>query len=259
MSQPGNFGAGWAPDDSWLVRRIEDLERTVREMRAARTLESSSIGAGGLSVNAEGGISVLDQTTGSQVFYVGYAPMFDGSGRKQMVVYLFRGNDGSAAMTMVDAGTSPGHPFSQAMQWFDRSGKVVLADDTVGGQGIAVPYIPFGAFMSNSAPTDTTTSATFTTLQTSIGYWMNPKVFIQLLVRASDGTTAGEVRVIDQSSNVIGGVQTVTAGLFSYINIGPVAVPGNFKDSLSLNIQARRTSGAGTIGVRGIVAIGLQS
>jgi len=63
MSQPGRFGSGWAPDESALIRRIEDLERTVREGFAARTLESSSIGAGGLQVVNQGSIIVKDGGT----------------------------------------------------------------------------------------------------------------------------------------------------------------------------------------------------
>ena len=80
-----------------------------------------------------------------------------------------------------------------------------------------------------------------------------------MLGRASDLTTAGEIRVIDEDGTQIGTTITVPAGAFAYYNIGPVAVPGTFKESKSLNLQARVTAGAGTIGVRGIFAEGRQS
>lgn len=249
-----------APDDPYtsLRREIQELRQQVRELAAARTLENATIGQGGLQITNGGGVTVVDPTSGRMVFYVGSYGFLDGSGRTQMVMLSFR-DDGTPALQMLDGGVVNGHTHQQALQWFDRASNIVFADDTNGGQGIAVPYIPFGPFASNNVPTDTTTSATYTTLQTAIGYWMNPKVFIQLIVRSSDSATTGNVRVIDQAGNVIGAPVAVAGNDFKYVNIGPVAMPGSFKLSVSLNIQAQVTAGTGTIGVRGVGAIGLQS
>jgi hypothetical protein len=244
------------PDD--LARRVADLEKLVQRLAAVNAFNAATIDKGGLKVINGGSIAVIDPATGRTVAYLGQGTIPDGSGRTQMVALFIR-DDGTPALELADLGTIPGHAHQQALQWFDRSGNIVIADDTLSGKGIAVPYVPFGPFMSNTAPTDTTTSATFTTLQSAVGYWMNPKVFIQILVRSSDATTTGNVRVLDQSNNQIGSTQAVAGNDFKYVNIGPIAMPGNFKDSLSLNIQAQRTAGAGTIGVRGIVAIGIQS
>ncbi|MEU1240032.1 hypothetical protein ABZ388_06705 [Micromonospora parva] len=51
------------PGDDWLMRRLTDLERQVRELQAGRRLEAATIGAGGLTV-AGGTIRILDPSGG---------------------------------------------------------------------------------------------------------------------------------------------------------------------------------------------------
>ena len=263
--QPGSIGNAVPDDAGGIMRRIQALEAQVRQLSAQNLAGALQIdpntgdltfsGPGTLNIVAGGSINVKDPDTGNTIFYSGTATIPDGSGRTQMISQ-FRRDDNTAGLAIGDFGTAPGHAHLQAMVWYDRNGNPVFADDTVGGKGIAAPYIPFGPFMSNTVPTDTTTSSTYTTLQTALGDWMNPKISIQILVLASDSTTKGNVRVIDQSGNVIGAPIAIAAGSYSYYTIGPVAMPGNFKDALSLNIQAQRTAGSGTIGVRGISALG---
>lgn len=49
------LGMGMPPDESWIPKKFEDLQRQINELRAARTLEAASIGAGGLtSANFDG-------------------------------------------------------------------------------------------------------------------------------------------------------------------------------------------------------------
>jgi hypothetical protein len=241
-----------------MARQIRDLQRQVQELAAAKTLENSTIGQGGINVT-QGGSITTTATTGNATSIFGALPAqfnrLDGTPQQGSV--LLR-EDGTIAVAVADLSPTTS-PIRQAFQVQDRTPNIVFADDTNSGKGIAVPYLNFGPFQSNSAPTDTTTSATYATLQTAIGYWMNPRVFIQILVRSSDASTTGNVRVIDQANNVIGSPIAVAAAAFQYVNIGPIALPGNFKDSISLNIQAQRTAGTGTIGVRGIGAVGMQS
>jgi len=102
MSQPGRFGAGWAPDESALIRRIEDLERRVREGFAARTLEASSIGAGGLQVINEGSIIVKDGGT---------VRVEDASGGRAVTLGLL--SDSSFGMSVNDPISGAELPLSQ--------------------------------------------------------------------------------------------------------------------------------------------------
>ena len=111
---------------------------------------------------------------------------------------------------------------------------------------------------ADGAPIGTTTSGTFVTLQTALGSKMNPKIAMQVMARSDPGTS-GEVRVVDEDGTQIGSTITVPAGTWTYYDIAPTALPGAFKEPKSLNLQARRTGGTGSIGVCGISAEGRQS
>lgn len=58
MSQPGTLGNQIPAGEDWISRKLADLERQIREMRAERSLESASIGDGGLrSANFDGDLA----------------------------------------------------------------------------------------------------------------------------------------------------------------------------------------------------------
>lgn len=242
-----------------LVRRLEQRVQQL-EAKLGQRGPVNVVQGGTLNVLQDDGTAVaqigdiggqvairLYYPDGSLAFYSGMFP----DGRVETVMYR---DDGSTAFRI---GGALGQP--QFFAGYDRSGNIVLSDDTTSTVGIATPYIPAGAFQSNSAPADTTTSGAFTTLQTAQFSKMNPRIAMQILARASDGATSGEVRVVDEDGVQIGGTITVAAGAFQYYSIGPVPVPGAFKESKSLNLQARVTGGTGSIGVRGIFAEGRQS
>lgn len=263
--QPGNL-ASLVPDgDDWIARKFRELQQQIDELRGARRLEAASIGAGGLhvkggtlSIEDDGSLTVIDPSTGRTVTALGTGTVPDGSGRRQMFA-IFSRDDGTVALALADLGITPGHPHQQALQWWDRVGNVVLADDTTSGQGIARPWLSLGQWDDGSYPTQTTTSATFATLAQLGGYRQQPRLNVQCLARASDATTAGEVRLLFGASTVLD-TKPIPAGAFQYINFATVSLPaGNFGDPITLSIQARRTAGTGTIGVRGTLAVGAQS
>lgn len=265
MFQPGSFANIVPPDDGDIYRRLRDLERQLDELRGARRLEAASIGAGGLTVKGgmlsiedDGTLAVIDPTTGRAVAVLGTGTVPDGSGRRQMFAAFAR-DDGTTALALGDFGTIPGHPHRQALQWYDRAGNTVFADDTTSGQGIARPWLLLGQWDDGSYPTATTTSGSFTTLTSLGGYRQQPRVSAQCVARASDATTAGEVRLVYNDTTVLD-TKPIPAGSFAYINFTTVSLPaGNFGDPITLSIQARRTAGTGTIGVRGTYACGAQS
>lgn len=281
-----------------LRRELQDVKRQIAELRTARSGEAMviakspgllvkngapvtiqdgatvSINDGGeLDMNDasavnlndgsflwiyDGGSLIMQTPAGHTVVQAQRIDIPDGSGRKQQVFVLGR-DDGSLAFALADLGTTPGHSHQQNWALYDRATNILFAEDTDSGVGLARPYLSLGPFMSNSYPTDTTTSGSFVTLQTLVGFKQHPKVWVQILGRSDDGTTTGEIRVIDQDGHVIGPVQTVTAGAYAYYNIGPAVLPGAHELAISLNIQARRTAGTGAIGVRGIAAWGQQT
>lgn len=138
---------------------------------------------------------------------------------------------------------------------FDQVGNYVVTDDSTSGQGLARPFVPFGQFTDNSVPTQGTTSTTFTTLQICPGYKQHPKLVMQVLVYAP---SPGQVRVIDQDGNQLGATVTLAAGAFQYVQFLGV-LPGAHMLPVSLNVQARLTSGSSPIAVRGVSAIGVES
>jgi hypothetical protein len=242
------------------VQLVKEINRRIRNLENASPMQAGvQITNGGLTMKGGGAFQILDAITQNIVTFIGKVSIPDGSGRTQMASFFSR-DDGTVALALADLGTVLGHLHQQALQWFDRSGNTVVSDDTVSGQGLARPYIPLGVWADYlSFPTATTTSPTFVSLQALFGYKQHPKLNIAVTVHSSDSSTTGEVQVVDQDGNVLGGVQTVAGGEYQIVSIGPVALAGAHEQSIQLNIQARVTAGSGTIGVRGLQAVGVAS
>jgi hypothetical protein len=245
--------------DDWVSRRMQHLQRQIDQLAAARSADATQIGAGGITITAGGSVRIVD-TSGTTIAIIGTLPSpfydrADGSAQSGIIYYR---EDGSTAMVLGD-GNATVPPFQQSLQIYDRGGATIVADDTNSGQGLARPYLTFGAFADNTAPTLTTTSATFATIQTLIGYKQHPNITAQILCRSSDGTTTGEARLVDQGGTQVGATVTIPASDFTYHTISPAAVAGAHLAQISLNLQIRRTAGSGTIGARGVSAIGVQT
>lgn len=227
-----------------LKSRLERLERTPRAI-------SASIDTGTFTV--------VSPDTGLVVALFGQLPSLYNriDGTPQSGIILYR-EDGTMAAILADLNPLV-PPFKQSWQVLDRNNHVIFADDTNSGVGMALPWLPWSGFQSNSPPTDTTTSGTFVTVQTTVGYKINARIQMQLLIRSDSVGTTGEVQVVDQSSNVIDAIIAVPSASFFYMQLGPTPLAGGYLDPISLFVQARRTAGTGTIGVRGIYVMGLQS
>ncbi len=112
-----------------------------------------------------------------------------------------------------------------------------------------IPWVVTGV------PTETTTSATFVDLAQSRINFQMMRMRLRLMVRSSASDTTGEVKIL------INGVQwrstlTVTGSMFAYQEWGPAEIPaGYFGQIYDLSVQARRTAGTGTIGIRVIQCV----
>ncbi len=99
-------------------------------------------------------------------------------------------------------------------------------------------------------PTETTTSATFVDLAQSRIMFQQMRMRLYVMVRSSASDTTGEVRIM------INGVQwrstlSVTGNMFNSTEWGPAEIPTGYYGQLyDLSVQARRTAGTGTIGIR---------
>lgn len=269
--------------DDWIVKELADLKRQIRELAAARTLESASIDQGGLTLQGGGNLEVADGGNvhidnggaielagggsvnvfdGGNVQVIGgVVEVFDSNGTN--IAQLGRFTDGAegVALSRPD-GTYALYVADGFASIMDRTGNIVISDDASSGQGIATPYIPLGTWNSVLAPPraeNFTTSSAFVTVETCSGYKQHPRLMIQVLVQCSNATTAGEVRIIDVNGVILGGTQTVPAGEYAYHQWIQAPLPGQHTAQQVLNLQVRRTVGAGSIGARGIYAVGVQS
>lgn len=254
MPSPGDM---LPPDRGWIMRELKALRRGFDEFRAARRLESATIGAGGLRI-ADGGSLSAQTPAGVETVYVGALPPelnhVDGSTQRGMWV---RREDGTICLT-VSADPSVGGD-RQGVSIWDRTGRVVVADDVVSG-GLARPWIASSGWYDVTGvdvPTSTTTSSSFAALHEQLLYQQHPKVRVVVRVRCSDGSTAGEIRVMSGGVQV-GSTQVIPTGSYGQWEIaGTTQIPVG--GSGLLLIQGRRTAGSGTIGARGLITWGVQS
>ncbi len=255
------------PVNERLPQLIADLHNRLRALETQQQLAFSNavgelIGSLGAVPGYPGTFGIVGWSgyNGNAVFFITDTSIPDGSGRRQTQVVICR-DDGSGALVMSDLGTVPNHPHQQALQWMDRTGNVVIADDTNGGVGVARPHIPTYALQNASTATWPQTSAT-TATQISQCYveYQQPKLgwVIQCYAPANvtglftlqyNGTTIG-------TQTVVGGA----GGLFlTWSNIAAVPSGLGFGQVYSLVLLAQVTAGTGTVYAQSVLIQGQGS
>jgi hypothetical protein len=232
-----------------LAQQIRDLKAEVADLRKMVTGLGVQVDPATNSIILGGSraVRVVD-TDGHVVAYVGALPpefnRSDGSAQPGFALYR---EDGSLAALLGDANPLT-LPYKQSFQIVDRANRIVVADDTNGGKGLAVPWVGGGLIMgdTNVSKWPQTTSSSF--LSVSFGYYRisNPRVQWDIQYVA-DSATAGQVRLM------VNGIQvdtTQTVGTaFGLWTRYMVAIPGtwNVGDIVGVDLQARRTSGTGIV------------
>lgn len=171
---------------------------------------------------------------------------------------ILRRRDGHLAMTATS--TSDADP-GFVSPLYDLQSNYCVTDDVASGRGLARPYIPIG-LNDLSAPTATTTSASFTALQFGEADLPGPVILLVILVQSNDPATTGQIRLTIDGSPSVGPVLSVTGNQFSVVTLGPFAhgiVNPAFLMLHTLAVEARRTAGTGTIGARVLSALNLES
>lgn len=128
----------------------------------------------------------------------------------------------------------------------DFSGNIVLAPDVLSEQGLGKPFL--GIPMHNAqfgTPANTTVSATFEPIMRGIMYKQHPKLKLRFTASTPAATT-GEARMTVDGTQV-GDVTALAASTFANYAIGPEAVDGSHEQEIIVELQARRTTGTGTI------------
>ncbi|NUP23597.1 MAG: hypothetical protein HOZ81_47585 [Streptomyces sp.] len=246
-------GADHLPGDATvMMRRLADLERQVKELRAARRLEAASVGAGGLKI--AGGRLSMTSTDGVRMVDIGEITddAFDHlDGSPQQAVFFHR-EDGTRALAIY--GYPAGGNEAQAWTWYDRSGTVVLAEDAGSGTGLARPWIP----MTAPTPGDTalwgkTTAAAFTTIATSYNVKWQPRMRV-FAHTAAIGTATGEIQFA-----INGTAWSTTASAGSSLDYTGTLDGIEIGDQFTLDVQARRLTGTGSIAAQVRMIYGRQT
>jgi hypothetical protein len=229
------------------VLKVKELTKRIENLEAGNRIGFTGINAGALNVN--GGI-----------FRVGTAAYFGPVtlGSDTSNGWILRRADGRIVFQL--AGVSNDDQF---WGFQDNEGNLIVTDDGASNRGLGRPYLPiFVTEHSNTVPVLTTTSGTFVSTETGRFVRQHPRVQFDVLCRSSDGTTPGEVQLWDPTkSAIIAGPTAISAGSYSLIQLGPAMISSDYGQmaAVELEVQIRRTGGAGTIGARTFRAFGLQS
>lgn len=238
---------------SGLREEINELKRQVRALKTALTLQSASIGAGGLSVVDEGEITVAggalrvtDTARQTGVAFLGSAPGGD-------PIWAFSFDDGEVAFGL---GGTPG-----ATYWAgrDNAGNQLVANDALSGHGLARPYLNIPMYPSSG--TSVGTGGPFWPEFTNTSYqevWhgftslWHPRIAISVDTSTSSGTVEWEVRF---DGTTAGSGSGADSGQFDVPGWGSTYTPGSDAD---VQLWCRNTTGvASRVVVDGCV--GFQS
>lgn len=229
MSNSGSIGSITPPTLGALQREIADLRRQIQEVRTARTLAASSVTTGNVIING-GTFSVID-ADGHMVGLLGnFGDGVIGTG--------FWRSDGSAAFQVT--------PTFAAI--YDKAGNPVVSDDFVHGSGLATPWVTGGVVLAdtNTLNWPQTVNGAFTEI--ALGYYRVENPRLQWTIEhVADTSTTGELKLLVNGVQV-GATQTVTSG-FAFWDTVNVALPAGVavNDLVPVSLQARRTSGTGTV------------
>lgn len=226
---------------------IQDLIRRVEKLESGARIGNTAIDLGSLWVK-NGSFKVGDPAK------IYFGPVLFGTDTTPG--WIFYRADETPVFAL--AGSSADDQF-----WLfrDNVGNIVISDDGQTNQGLARPYIPI-AFSEhyNFAFNINTTSATFTGLWAAQYVKQHPRIRVKALVKTSDGTTGGEIRLFNITTGEdITGAVNIPLGQFGIINLGPTQITGDHMSLIEVEVQVRRTAGAGNIGVKIYGATGEQS
>lgn len=229
------------------VNRLIALEQRVRSLETAPALNAAAI-KGPVQIQSPGSLRMLS-ASGVTIAYMGQRNLQDGSGRTEMATLFYR-DDGTEAFAIADQGTVLNHTHQQAVQWFDRAGNVVFADDTVSGAGVARPHIPLGTMSDTNIATWYATSATtWTTIAEIYAEYQQPKILWQFQVQIPANVT-GNFRLTADGAQ-IGATFTQaggTGGVFAtWADLQPWPSGRTVNSAYRLTLDAYISAGTGTI------------
>lgn len=249
-----------------LEQRLRDIEQRLREVAlVALRRPKFELSQGDLTVLGgmfvvDGGDFLLLDTDGSTVFRLGPQQFGDRG------VTISRQN-GQQAVTVRKrfAGST-----DQSVAVYGRGGEQLVVEEEL-GTGFAAPAFPLqvqpllaasGAVQAGPHGLEvSTTSATFAGTHFTSFLRQNQYLRMTVAVKASDASTAAEVRVVDTATGFVlrpfladpwVGVRAAGSTGYTILQAGvtvPLVAPGAVGELVRLEVQARRTAGTGTVTV----------
>jgi len=196
-----------------------------------------------------GGALQVQDVAGNTYFYLGQISpnLPDGAPQYGLLVYRQSGDEavGNLAMSMF-CGTGA---LPQTFGLYDAAGNDVFTDDGLSAQGIGRPYMELGFQSSSSTVWNSTSSGSFQDMFFSNPPHQHPKVTAMGRVICPTGVNAA--LQLTAGGVALGSPTAVTGntGVAQPFQIGPVAWAGSHIANVDLRLQARITSGAGTVQV----------
>jgi hypothetical protein len=186
------------PSGFW-ARVQKMIDDSIAKYARSGALRNASItGGAGLTIGG-GGKMVVQHPDGKTLMLMGAYDVTDTynmpDGSRQPMALIYRA-DGSLALGMWDPDPASGG-FQQFLALLDRSGNIIVSDDTNSGQGLARPYIPASFYKTRFADfTAASVSATFETLFDTTMYKQHPQLVVGFRASMDTTATTGEVRVL---------------------------------------------------------------
>lgn len=247
-------------DPGRMNRRIADLERQVRELRAAKRAEATTISVGGLTITAQGGLNVIDDYENVLLALGAILNIPFPGGITQYGFQLTRqnpdGTPGELALSLAASGATP----PQTLGLYDASGNTLWSDDGIAEQGIALPYLSFMMAPYVGSLWPSTNAGSWSILHLGEPPKQQPKVVLAGVATVPSGVT-GQLRLWDGVNGVqIGSTVTISSapGGAGW-QIGPAAVGGQHTEIMEFELQGQITAGSGSIAAVVLASFGCQS
>jgi hypothetical protein len=190
---------------------------------------------GRLLIKAGGRLEVQN-AAGNGLMLAGQIPLSDGTMADGLAVFR---PGGQVALAAFQSGAN----FLPVL--YDLAGNRVMFPDEIAGQGLARPRLTHSLYPTDFTTMASSTSATFETLWTG-GYWKQQDSLHVFGRMGSDTATGGELRVLANGVQ-LGATITIPVFVNTTWDLTPLAVPGGYLDYTQIEIQIRRTSGAGAV------------
>ncbi|MDT0423512.1 hypothetical protein [Streptomyces evansiae] len=239
-----------------LLDRVRALERQVRELtgRAQIRPALNRINHGRVTI-AEGGSLEVLAPDGTGLFGVGQLGSYwnhpDGSPQQGL---MMQREDGTTAFTIRASPTAgAGGALTQAVSIWDRTGHIVMGDDTTSGRGIGSPALPmpFQKLPAGGEPIETSTfqNTWFASIQAH-----NPVAVVQLEFAAAPGATAevqvqyrlgSETNWTNVDTDTVSAAASASSPVYKTTWFTWPLDRAEFEQAVFVRIQTRQKSGSG--------------